>query len=179
MKISQRETALLFATLAAMVIALTLLAARRRVDEWKELRLRQEDIRRQIRQDKQLVDQRDRWAAELSELSRLLPVYPADRNVDVLWMSKMDQLAAKHGLRISKRQPLQEKREGDIYELPIEVPHEGWEGTLDALVHFLFDLQSEGAMLDIRQLVIKPEAEDRLKGRFVLYCAYTRAPGGP
>ena len=61
---------------------------------------------------------------------------------------------------------------GDVFELPIEV--RDWEGSLEALVGFLFELQSQGAMLDIRHLVMKPNEKKVLRGRFVLYCAYTR-----
>jgi hypothetical protein len=57
--------------------------------------------------------------------------------------------------------------------LPIECRE--WEASLDALVRFLFELQSEGAMLDIRQLLIKPRGQGILRGRFTLYCAYARA----
>ena len=75
-------------------------------------------------------------------------------------------------MKISKRQPGEEKQQGEVYELPIECRE--WEGSLDAITHFLFDLQSEGAMMDIRHLLIKPKGEGVLGGRFWLHCAYTR-----
>jgi hypothetical protein len=59
-----------------------------------------------------------------------------------------------------------------VYELAIDCRE--WEATLDPLVRFLFDLQSEGAMFDVRQLMIKPKGKGVLRGRFALYCAYTR-----
>ena len=51
-----------------------------------------------------------------------------------------------------------------------------WEGSLEALVHFLYDLESKGVMLDMRSMYIKPNPADRthLKGSFVIYCAYMR-----
>ena len=78
--------------------------------------------------------------------------------------------------RILKRQVGEEEKHGDVYELPIDC--RDWEATLDSLTHFLFDLQAENAMLDVRQLLIRPNKDaSKLRGRFLLNCAYTRGPG--
>jgi len=63
---------------------------------------------------------------------------------------------------------------GDVYEMAIDCKE--WDGTLDALVHFLYGLESAGVMLDMRQMFIRPSPVDHshLKGSFVLYCAYMR-----
>jgi hypothetical protein len=90
----------------------------------------------------------------------------------------MDGLASRNGVKIITRQVGEEEQAGEIYELPIEC--KDLEGTLQGLVRFLFDLQNEDAMLDIRQFYVKPKGKGDvlLRGRFTLYCAYTRAGEG-
>jgi len=104
----------------------------------------------------------------------MLPTLPAGRNTDVHWLELMDNMASKNGIKIIKRQAGEEKKMGEVYELPVECKE--WEGSLDSMSHFLFDMQSEGGMLDIRQLLVKPTGKDVLRGRFTLYCAYMKEP---
>jgi len=172
MRFSSREVVLAVVAFAAALFGVTALLARPRLDEWKELRARQRAVVQEIGADRSLLQESEKWAALLAEKSELLPQHPPDKEVDVYWLSVMDLLALKNGLSITKRQVGEEKKHGDIYELPIECKE--WGGRLDALVHFLFELQSEGAMLDVRQLQIRPTDKGLLRGRFTLYCAYTR-----
>ncbi len=174
MKMSMREILLGLITLAVALFGGTGLLARSHFQDWKDLRTEEASLLHRISLEQRLVDQRDTWADKLSQMSQLLPVEPRDRDMDVHWLSVMDRAARKHGVTINKRLAREETQMGDIYELPIECKE--WEGDLDSLVHFLFELQSESAMLDIRQLLIKPKpkAPGVLRGRFTLYCAYTR-----
>jgi hypothetical protein len=172
MKFSYREGLLALVTAAIVLFGGSALLARSRIEKWKDLRQKQDDIRGQIEQDRSLVAEHEQWAKQLAELSVLLPVHPAGKKTDVYWLSVMDNLATKHGVQITKRQAGEEKKMGDVYELVIECRE--WEASLDAMVHFLFDLQAEGAMFDVRQLLIKPTGTGLLRGRFSLYCAYTR-----
>jgi hypothetical protein len=148
--------------------------AKPRIEQWRNLRARQAEVRAGLEADQRLIDERPKWQARYGEIGRKLVAIPPDKKTDAYWLSVMDRAATANALNISKRQAMEEKSMGDVYELPIECQ---WEGSLPALVHFLFDLQSQGAMFDVRQLLIKPTAKDLLRGRFVLYCAYTREKG--
>lgn len=172
MKLTQREYILALATAAAVLYGGSALFIKSRLPELRDLREEQKTVRWQLEQDRKLAGERDKWAAELKELSGLLSRFSADKKMDVHWLAIMDSLAAKHGINITKRQVGEEKKQGDVYELSIECKE--WEGTLDGITRFLFDLQSEGAMFDIRQLLMKPKEKDVLRGRFLLSCAYTR-----
>lgn len=176
MKLAPRETMLLVATGAVGLFAGTALLVKPRYQELKECRLARAQLVSETDHDKALVAQRERWAGEFAELSGMLPAYSAGKKMEVHWLSFMDTLAARHGVKIHKRQAGTEKRIGDVYELPVEC--RDWEGGLDAIVRFLFELQKEGAMLDIRQLLVKSKGKGVLRGRFSLYCAYTREEGG-
>ncbi len=180
MKVSGRELVLMLATLGVGLFSVTAVVARPKFDQWKALRSDQAQLRQEIAQDARLLASRAEWEKKFEELKAYLPQYPVSKQMDVHWLSIMDNLAAKNGVRIARREVGEEKRVGDIFELPIEV--RDWDASLDAFVHFLFDLQSQGAMLDVRQLLMKPNDQKALQGRFVLYCAYTReapiaAPG--
>lgn len=172
---SARELILGVLTIGVVLFGLTALLAKPKIDELKEISAQRQDIINSIKVEKRLVEKRDYWEQKLAEMSQLLPMETADKDMDVHWLSVMDRIASRHGVKIKKRLAGEEIQQGDIYELPIECKE--WEADLDSLVNFLFELQSEGAMLDIRQLLVKPKGKGILKGRFTLYCAYTREKG--
>ena len=178
MKISSRESVLLLATCAVALFGGTALLARPRIEDWKALRKQQEEVRHQIELDRRLIESHDYWQKEFDAISKLLPRYPVAKDMGTHWMSLMDGAAVANGVIITKRQLGEEKRVGDVYELPVEC--RDWEAGLDEIVHFLFDLQTQAGMLDVRQLYMKPTKSNKLRGRFTLYCAYTRegAPKG-
>jgi hypothetical protein len=172
MRISQREIVLAIATGTVVLFGMSAILAKSRIDEWKETGKKQESIAAEIKINRKTIADRPVWEKKLGELQKALPEYPAAKKMDVQWLSTMDELAGKHGVKILKRQAGEEKMVGDVYELPIECKE--WEGNLNAIVHFLFDLQSQGAMLDIRQLQMKPKSGEVLRGYFSLYCAYAK-----
>ena len=176
MRLSPRESMLALFTVAAILFGVSGMWAARKVDAWKQLRRRQAKLEEEVAGDERLVSSKQTWSAEFEALRGNLPEFLPQTKMDVHWFSVMESAASQHGFRILKRQVGDEERVGDVYELPIEC--KDWEGTLDSLVHFLFDLQKEGAMLDVRQLLIRPNKNGtKLRGRFLLYCAYTRSPG--
>lgn len=172
MKISPRETMLAVATLSVALFVGTGLLASSKLDEFKTMRQEQQQLRMSIERNKRLVENADEWTARMGELQGMMPRFPQSKRMDVHWSTEMEKKAATHNLKIIRHEMGAERQEGPIYELPIEC--RDWEGSLDSLVHFLFDLQSEGAMLDIRYLRIKPKDKIVRSGRFSLYCAYMR-----
>ncbi|MDD4872916.1 MAG: hypothetical protein PHR77_20370 [Kiritimatiellae bacterium] len=172
MKLSQREAILAMVTGTIMLFGMTALFSKSKIEEWKDISKQQSDLQDQILRNKEIIASKAVWQKKLDELQKSLPEYPAEQKMDVQWLSTMDELASKHGVKILKRQAGEEKVVGDVYELPIEC--KDWEGNLNSIVHFLFDLQSQGAMLDIRQLQMRPKSGDLLRGYFTLYCAYAK-----
>jgi hypothetical protein len=172
MKISPREMIMAFATVTLVVFGVSYFVLQPKIGAWKKLVEEETNLKQSIGGYKQMIAQKDYVTARLKKVSALLPVYPEDKEMDVYWMSVMDSIAKKNNLVITKRQSGKETKTGSIYELPIECRE--WAGDLDSLVYFLFDLQKEGGMMDVRQLSIKPKTKSNLKGRFLLYCAYTR-----
>ena len=88
-------------------------------------------------------------------------------------MKTIKTISDKYGLDITRNQPYAEKPTGDLFELGINCT---WQGTLDAIVGFLAELQQQGVSYDVRQLNVTPLGRNtgRLKGNMVIHCAYTR-----
>lgn len=171
-KVSPREMVMVFVTVTVVLFGATYFLLQPKIMVWKEYVKQERDLKQTISSYRQVIAQKDIVSERLRNVSALLPSYPADKEMDVYWMSVMDSIANKNNLVINKRQAGEETQTGSIYELPIEC--RDWSGTLEALVHFLFELQKEGGMMDVRQLTVKPKSKADLKGRFLLYCAYTR-----
>jgi hypothetical protein len=171
-KVSPRESVLLLATVSIILFGVSFVMGRPKIERWKEVLAERAGLLSEVEGYRELLTDREKWENEMAEVSKILPRLAANQEVDVYWLSVMDRLAAQHGVIIRRRQAGEEKQERDIFELPIECRE--WEADLDPLIHFLFDLQKEGAMLDVRQLLIRPKGKTRLGGRFSLSCVYTK-----
>lgn len=172
MKMSGREAVMSMLTVAIGIGAVTFMTAGSKIQEWKKVNSGLETTQRRIDGYNKLLSSKDQWASQFADLRKMLPRYPAGKNVNIHWLSTMDRIASNSGVRIVKREAKKEKKIGDVYELPIECRE--WEGSLKAIKDFLVAIEKEGAMLDMRNLLIKPKGNNLLSGRFTLYCAYTR-----
>lgn len=172
MNVSSREMILAILTGAVVLFGVTILVVRPKVDQLREMRQRQEQVAGEIQVYRSLAEQRGQWEKEQSALKGLMVRFPAEQKMDVHWLSVMDRLASKNGLSILRRKANPEEPQGDVYRMTIECSQ--WEGTLDAIVRFLVDLQSEGVMFDVRQLRIKTGKRDLLEGGFTLSCTYVK-----
>jgi hypothetical protein len=127
-----------------------------------------------LKEERALIAARSDWVQRYETMRTMMPPFPYEKDVVTYWLSLMDTAASKQGLTIANRQADKEKEVGDVYELPINCNN--WEGSLEQLVKFLYDLDQKGAMLDMRQISIRP-AQNKpgiLRGSFSLSCAYMR-----
>jgi len=128
---------------------------------------------KKLQEERALIAARTEWTQRYETMRSMMPPFPYEKDVVTYWLSMMDTAATKHGLTISNRQANKEIEVGDVYELPLDCS--SWEGSLEQLVKFLYDLDQKGAMLDMRQITIRPSNKPGiLKGSFTLYCAYMR-----
>lgn len=180
MKLSPRESILAVVMVMAILSGGTFIVLKPKVTEWKEFRRQRLVAVTAVAKERRLLASRGEWETRYAELKKMLPEFGPEKQMDVHWLTAIEAAAAKHGVVISKRQAGEEKKMGDVFELPVECKE--LEGSLTALVGFLFDLQNQGAMLDVRQILLRPKELDVLRGRLTVYCAYTRtetgAPGG-
>ena len=174
MRISSREAVLAWATGLVALGGLTYMFCEPRVREIGAVRDEAAKIAEKIQLDERLTAQSQSWKDKLGEISRKLPSFPLDRDVTADMLITLEKTAKEQGISLPRREADQEKKQGEVYELAISCK---WEGNLEALVRFLFQLQQQGATMDMGQLSVTPE-KALLKGGFTLDCVYRKAPQG-
>jgi hypothetical protein len=177
--VSSKEKNMLLITVVLVLYAGAALSYKKQVANWKAAQRVCATAEKKLQEEKDLIAARDEWSERYEKMRDLMPIFPEGMDVDTHWLSIMDATATKHELAIARRVPGKEVVVGDVYELPIDC--KDWEGSLEALVKFLFDLTTqEKAMLDMRQLFIRPSNRPGyLKGTFTLYSAYMRGEEAP
>lgn len=162
--------------IGAMVVVLYAVAAFFYKDQrasWEKQERIYATARQKYAEECALIEAKEEWSEKYTKMCSLMPIFPYDKDVDTHWLNMMDTVASKNELSISRRQIGKEEEVGDVYELPIDCKN--WDGTLESLVTFLYGLRQEGAMVEVRQLYIRPgTAPGMLKGTFSLHCAYMR-----
>lgn len=174
MKISKRETLLGLATLTAILFGLTYWLAGSHIAEQKRIKADKARLLHQIEVHKRILAEKDAWYGRLQELQAQLPVYDNKTAITAELLKIISRAASDRGLNLGKTTPYREKQVDTLYELEVGCT---WEGTLDSLVRFLYDLQKQGVRFDVLQLNAQPDVRhDRmLKGSMLIDCAYRKA----
>jgi Tfp pilus assembly protein PilO len=174
MKISKRETLLGLIALTAVLFGLTYWLAGSRIEKQREMQKEKVRLLHQIELHKRILAEKDAWYGRLEELQAQLPVYDAKVSITAELLKLIKRTADDHGLDLVRTQPYSEKQTGALYELGVSC---NWEGSLDALVKFLYELQKQGVRFDVLQLNAQPDAQrDRiLKGSMIINCAYRKS----
>ncbi len=178
MKISQRELTLSIVTFTCVLAGLSWYIINGRMAAHKAKKTEIQNLRQQIRMAETRIRLQEEWIEELNELQQDLRVFDTEqKSVSPELMKTVNTLAQKHDLSITRTQPRGENPTGDLFELGINCT---WNGTLEALVDFLTELQQQGTRYDVRTLNVKPMGKNtgKLTGNMVIHCAYTRRPGG-
>ena len=173
MKISNREIVIGMITLAVILFGFTYWMAGSKIAEQREMKSGKIRLRRQIELHKRILDEKENWIGRLDALQSQLPTYGRKTSVNVELPKKIKRIADHHGLDLPQTQPVGEEQVGSLYELSVRCE---WQGSLDALVHFLYELHEQGIRFDVRKIDIKPVAKqkDMLKGSMIINCAYRR-----
>ncbi len=177
MKASNREIYLAWATLVTVLLAATYWLGEPKLkefDRYSEVRAELE-VRRLKAQA--LLEARESVNTSLDQIRQKLTRYPQGQDVTAELLKTLERTSQEHNLTLLDRTPEKEKSVGDLYELSIACR---WEGELDALVRFLYALQEQGAILDVRQLTINPGQgrPGRLRGNFTVDYSYSRETAG-
>jgi hypothetical protein len=172
--ISSKEKNMLLIGLAVILYGVAALCYKTQMPNWKKEQKIYQAAEKKLSEEKALIAARETWKEEYETVRGFMPVFPFEKDMDTHWRRLVDDAAETHDLTLARRPFTKEIELGDGYEPPIAC--KDWEGSLDSLVHFLYALSTqEGAMLDMRQLYIKPTNKAGvLKGTFTLYSAYMR-----
>ena len=143
-------------------------------DAWKRASKVYAGAKKTYESERKLIGERQKWNEAYEEEKSQMPTFAFGKATDTTWLQKLDELAEKHHISISQRQPGKESQKDDVLELVIEVKN--WEGALESLVKFMHELEntSEG-MFDVGYLNFKPSSKKGyMRGSFTLTCAYMR-----
>lgn len=187
MSLSRRELTLALATGSVVLLIGTWLAAEPLWKGIQKARARQTQLRNEKTVLEHLIGQRGSLQKDLEELRAQLPRFAPDEQVSAEIVTRIQNIASQHSLSLPGKEPSPEETIGDISEVAVECR---WEGDLESITHFLHAVQSQGAMLDIRELSVQPAQNTatagRLKGTFKMHYAFIRekpkpapAPAGP
>ncbi|MFU8779665.1 MAG: hypothetical protein ACNA71_01410 [Kiritimatiellia bacterium] len=172
MKMSPREWMLGMLTVMATLYGLLYYGWTRQQPVLQQIRMEQAQLRASIAMSRELVDEREIWESRMAERQGLMPVFPQGQRMDLHWLAALENIANRNQLQILRHESGEERQEGPVFELPIYIRQ--WEGSIDALVRFLFDIEREGAMLDVRYLHVRPKDRTIRHGRIDVFCAYLR-----
>lgn len=173
MKISSREMILVWVTGFVALAGLTYLIVEPQLTAWKVLSDKKQEADHQVEMQKRLISQAPKWEAKLAEQKKKLPTHPQGKDVTTDLQILIERLAKANNLNLISRDADKEALRGNMYEVAVNCK---WEGKLEALTRFLFDLQKEDVILDISQLSISPNEKKVLRGSFTVYCSYSRVP---
>ncbi len=177
MNVTTREWGLGAATFVVVLLGATYWVGEPRVKELRDIERSRQGLVALRKSAEGLIARQGDVDQKLAELRKQLPEHPQGKDVTAETMMMLERKAQESGLTLLRRDPDKEKSVGDLYEVAIKCT---WEGDLGAVVHFLYALQEQGAILDVSQLQMSPSqgGTDRLKGNFTVDCAYSRASGG-
>ena len=174
LSLSRHDKTMLAVTLCVALFGFLALTAKSRVNLVRSRRAEADRLAQRIELQDALIGAKDDWAARYETVRDRMPVFSGSEQVGPYWGKIMDDAAHEHDLHIQQRNFKEETVVAGVCELPIEVRQ--WEGTLEALVGFVHQVESTGAMLEVRELRVSPiqNRQGWLKGSFTLSCAYLR-----
>lgn len=176
MMVSQREKAMLVVVGILLLYAMTIgVSFKRRMAEIADLRETRARAERELADKRALVARRDDWQRNYDAISGRMPVFGATQRVQTHWMALLNRLATENEVTLLKTQVGDEKEVGGVFETTIDCD---CEGSLEAFVPFLHAIYSEGAMLDVRKVSMRPQSgkgAGDLRATLSLCCAYMRA----
>lgn len=177
-QLNRREVRLALITLIVVLIGLTYWIGEPQYEAWQESSGQMDLLVREKMAAQRLLDQQGELDSRLSVLREALPSYAMGVDVTAQKLRNLQRFADEHNLLLLRREPEPERQIGDLYELAITCT---WEGELSALVPFLYALQAQGAIVDVRQLTISParDSAERLRGTLTVDYAYSRQAAEP
>lgn len=178
MNLSTREWNLLLATVVAILVGSTWMLGETKLAEWETLTQARRELDIQRRRSEGQIGRRSDLLRSMDTVKLVLPQHEVNRDLKSEFLQNIQSLATKSALNIRSMEPDKEKGVGGsgLFKMAINV---SWTGGLKELVPFLFDLQTQGVLMDVRQLSVKSDPTGQLKGSFVVDFAYSRGDRAP
>jgi hypothetical protein len=171
MKFSPREYILAGLTGVIILFGVTAMLAIPKMREIGRMRLDRVGQADKLSKMERTVEMRQSWEKRLAALQARLNQYPPGKDVTADILIRLENMASTRALRMLRRDVEREAVHGDLSELAVNCR---WEGNLQSIVAFLFDLQGEGVMMDAYQISIAPNEKRVLRGSMTINAAYCR-----
>jgi hypothetical protein len=174
MKFTRRELVMTGATLLVVLGGASVWIGEPLLKKWDDAAVARTRLENDQREAEHIIAQHDEWDGKLKALREKIPQHLENEQVTAELLRTIKQLADANRINVSRLQPDDEKDLGDgIREVAIECT---WDADLDGLVHFLYAVQVQGAILDVRQMTIQPAQglAGRLRGNFTVFNAFSR-----
>ena len=174
MKISQREIIIGLITLFAALFGVTYMFGESKMTEHRNLVDEKERLEYEIERNKHFIEAQGTWTNRLAELQAQLPVYAASlSSVSGKLLTNIRNIADSTGLDLTQTRANDEKQTGSLFQTSVIC---NWQGELEELVHFLYQINEQGLRYDVRELSIRPDAKapNVLRGDLIIDCAYRR-----
>ena len=170
-KLARREMWLAIVGGLGMAFFVTFWIVQDSLSDWKTASLAEKKVADKLRLTKKVLGKGPEVATLLEVLQRRLPRYGPDRDVTAEQMRTLDRIAQEQSFGLGQREPQAEGTNGVVREIVI---HTAWNSNLDALTHFLYALQTQDVIFDVRRLTVLPVqgSADSLKGSLVINSAY-------
>ena len=180
-KLSRREILLVAVTVTAMLGLVSWIVCSPALTDIRRYQTQGADLRAQSATLLATINRRAEWEKARDSLKGSLPRYKADVSVVAAVQDQVRKLADPSGLVIERATPKpNETQIGELSEIELQCD---WSGSLDALTRFLYNVQTQGAMLDIRSLFIRPKQQQtqggQLGGNFTIFYAFVREQAPP
>jgi hypothetical protein len=178
MTLNTREWNLLVATVLVILIGSTWMLGGDKLTEWQELRDSRANLELQKRRHESKIGRKDDLMRRLDVVKLVLPQHGLKQDLKSDFMQRIQNLADKSLVTVEKLDSDNEKSVGDsgLFKMAVKV---NWKGALKELVPFLYDLQSQGAVMDVRDLSVKSDSSGQLKGNLAVDFAYSRSDSAP
>lgn len=171
MKLSNREMILGWSTLLIVLGAVLYWIGAGR---WEEVRVLARDragLARQLRNTERLLGRRGDVDARLAVVRERLPRHAPGKDVTADILRDLENTARAHQVTLTRRDADRERQAGELMEVSVTCT---WEADLEGMVRFLYALESQGVMRQVRQMTASPGPDRRLKGNIVADHAYIR-----
>lgn len=173
MTLNTREIRLAMGTLILVLVVFGGVLIKDKVAEWVELADTKDGEELVISKYQARIARKAGYLRRIETIKLVLPEYPVGRDVKSQLLQQLNGLAARHRLGITSVDPDKEREVGELglYRLSVSV---AWSGDLEQLTRFLFDMQQQGAVIDVRQLTVKADPRANLSGSMKIDFAYNR-----
>lgn len=140
---------------------------------WKGAQRRYKSASATYNREAKLISERGKWNDLYDQEAANIPVIEGGQGADIVWLPRMDAIAAANHVFLSSTKLQKEEETGDMMQIKIESK---WEAGLEPLVKFLHELENTTTgSFDIENLNFAPSRKPGyLTGTFTLVCIYYR-----